>query len=285
MFINLSPGTIGVKANLTEALALAQKHGFAGIDFSMAEVADLFEQQGASAVQALFDQAHIRPGTWGYPVDFRNAEATWQEGMAALPRLARAAQTLGLDRCSTWIMPCSDERTFDENFEFHVTRLQPGAQILADHGVRLGLEWVGPKTLRDTRQYPFIHTMQGMLELGDAIGTGNMGLLVDAYHVYTSHGSNADVSGLTADQVVNVHVNDAPQGLAIDEQLDGVRDLPGATGVLDLTGFLQALRAIGYDGPVTAEPFSQRLRDLPADQAVAETAAAMQAMWRKAGLS
>ncbi|MEZ4713860.1 MAG: sugar phosphate isomerase/epimerase family protein [Caldilineaceae bacterium] len=283
MFINLSPGTIGVKANLTESLALAQRHGFSGIDFSMSEVADLLDQQGADAVRALFDQAGIRPGAWGYPVDFRNAEAAWQEGMAALPRLAQAAQTLGLDRCSTWIMPCSDERTFAENFEFHAARLRPGAQILADHGVRLGLEWVGPKTLRDTRKHPFIHTMQGMLELGDAIGAGNVGLLVDAYHVYTSHGSNEDIRGLRAAQVVNVHVNDAPQGLAIDEQLDGVRDLPGATGVLDLTGFLHALRHIGYDGPVTAEPFSQRLRELPADQAVAATAAAMQAMWAKAG--
>lgn len=284
MFINLSPGTIGVKANLTEALAFARKHGFGGIDFSINEVADLVEQQGAEAVRNRFAQAGIQPGTWGYPVDFRNTEEAWEEGMSALPRLAKAAQTLGFDRCSTWIMPCSDERTFEENFDFHADRLRPGAQILADHGIRLGLEWVGPKTLRDTRKYPFIHTMQGMLELCEAIGTGNMGLLVDAYHVYTSHATNEDVRGLTAAQVVNVHVNDAPAGLAIDEQLDGVRDLPGATGVLDLNGFLHALRDIGYDGPVTAEPFSQRLRELPADQAVAETAAAMKAMWQKAGL-
>ena len=85
---------------------------------------------------------------------------------------------------------------------------------------------------------------------------------------------------LQRSDVVVVHVNDAPAGVAVDEQLDQVRALPGETGVLDLAGFLQALREIGYDGPVTAEPFSQRLRELPADQALTETAAAM----RKIGL-
>ncbi len=62
--------------------------------------------------------------------------------------------------------------------------------------------------------------------------------------------------------VVTVHINDAPKHLGPDEQLDNVRALPGETGLLDVTGFLQALQQIGYDGPVTAEPFSQRLSEM-----------------------
>ena len=38
-----------------------------------------------------------------------------------------------------------------------------------------------------------------------------------------------------------------------------MRRLPGATGVIDIAGFLQTLREIGYDGPVTPEPFEKRL--------------------------
>ena len=94
-----------------------------------------------------------------------------------------------------------------------------------------------------------------------------------------------EVRALANEQIVVVHVNDAPAGVAVDEQLDGVRDLPGATGVIDIDGFLQALAAIGYDGPVTAEPFSQRLRDLPDEEAIAETAAAMHKVWESAGLA
>ncbi|MEM7127392.1 MAG: sugar phosphate isomerase/epimerase [Chloroflexota bacterium] len=284
MFINLSPGTIGINTNLTESLDLANRTNFSGIDFSIHQVADLVDAQDADAVLDLFSRAGLKAGAWGFPVNFRQDEASWQEGLAALPRLAKAAQACGFTRCTTFIMPCHDELAYDANFIFHANRMRPGAQILADHGISFGLEWVGPKTLRESKAHPFLHTMQEALELGEQIGTGNMGLLVDAYHVYTSHASNDDIRNLSKEQVVNVHVNDAIKDVPIDEQLDGVRDLPGYTGMIDLNGFLHALRDIGYDGPVTAEPFSQRLRDMPDEEAAAETSRAMHTMWEKAQL-
>ena len=57
------------------------------------------------------------------------------------------------------------------------------------------------------------------------------------------------------------------------------------TGVLDVAGFLQAVNALGYDGPVTIEPFSKKLREMSADDAVRETAAAMDKSWQAAGLA
>ena len=69
-------------------------------------------------------------------------------------------------------------------------------------------------------------------------------------------------------QVVYVHINDAVAGVDVDEQLDDVRRLPGATGVIDLVGFLQALDRIGYDGPVAVEPFDVSLAALPTAERV-----------------
>jgi sugar phosphate isomerase/epimerase len=178
--------------------------------------------------------------------------------------LARAAAAIGANRTFTWIMPSDDDRSLDENRRFHVERLAPVAAILAEHGCRFGLEFIGPKTLRDSRRYPFIYTAAAMLELAAEIGP-NVGLLLDCYHWYTSHGTLADIRALSAAQVPYVHVNDAPVGIDVDAQLDNVRRLPGETGVIDIAGFLQALAQIGYDGPVVPEPFSQRLRDLPSD--------------------
>jgi sugar phosphate isomerase/epimerase len=63
-----------------------------------------------------------------------------------------------------------------------------------------------------------------------------------------------------------------------------VRTLPGETGVIDIAGFLQALRKIGYEGPVMVEPFSERVRQLPPEEACAATAAALNKVWRQAGL-
>ena len=54
-----------------------------------------------------------------------------------------------------------------------------------------------------------------------------------------------------------------------------VRELPCATGVIDLKAFLGALVKIGYDGPVRAEPFKAELRRLPPEEAVDRTAKAM----------
>lgn len=284
MYPTLNPGALGIRANLAESITLARDHGFEGVDISIAEAAGLAESQGINYVRDLLAAAGIRPGSWEFPVEYRGDEAAWRQSLEALPRLARVAQSLGCPRTVTWIIPFSDTLDFQANFDFHIARLQPAAKILNDYGCRLGLEFLGPKTMRVSRRYEFIHTLPGMLELAQAIGTGNVGLLLDAYHLYTSHGSLDEVRRLASQQVVIVHVNDAPAGVPMDEQLDRVRALPGETGVIDIAGFLQALRGIGYEGPVTPEPFSQRLEALPPAEAARQAGQAMQRIWQLAGL-
>ena len=71
----------------------------------------------------------------------------------------------------------------------------------------------------------------------------------------------------------------------IEEQIDNVRCLPGETGVIDLAGFLRALREIGYDGPVTPEPFSRKLKEMTAVEAVKLTGKHLCEVWEKAGIS
>lgn len=279
MYKNLNLGAIGVKATLAESIAYARRHGFLGIDFSITEAVSLSETIGVEGVRNLFEEAGVFPGSWGFPVNYRQDEATWRDGLMLLPQQAEFALELGCTRTATWILPASDERNFYDNFTFHVDRLRPAAQILADYGCRFGLEFIGPKTLRTPRKYNFVHTMDGMLALCAAMGTGNVGLLLDVWHLYTSHGTLDDARKLTRDDVVTVHVNDAPLGIDIDEQIDNVRALPGETGVIDIKGFLEVLQAIGYDGPVTAEPFSQRVRELKPEAAVQETATAMNKIW------
>ena len=285
MFKALSPGAIGVRADtLDQALTAAKTGGFGGVEFNPSEIADLVEAQDAQAVRARFASAGIQPAGWGLPTDWRGSEESWHSGLEALPRLAKAAAEIGGTRVSTWIMPCSDTQEYAENRRFHIARFRPIAKILGDHGISLGLEFIGPKTLRETQKFPFIHTMQDMLDMGQEIGP-NVGLLLDAYHWYTSHGTIEQLKALTPQQVVYVHVNDAPKNVATDDQMDGVRDLPGATGVIDIAGFLQTLQSIGYDGPVTPEPFVN-LSGLPSDEARLQTVgAAMNVIWERAGFS
>src|SRR5207237_6823217 len=119
---------------------------------------------------------------------------------------AKACSAIGAWRCFTWVLPCSNERVLEENWKFHVTRFKPIAQTLGEYGCRLGLEFIGPKTLRDSQKFPFIWTMQDMLKLAREIGP-NVGLLVDCWHWYTSHGRTGELRKLRAEAVVYVHVN------------------------------------------------------------------------------
>lgn len=285
MFTNLSVGAIGIRgASLPEALELARTAGFQGIDFSIAEAERLADEKGVEYVRGLFEAAGVRPGCWGLPVDWRGDEAKYQEDLRRLPKLAALGVALGCNRTATWMPPASDERPFAENLDWHIGRYRPIAQVLRDQGCRIGIEFIGPKTLRAGKRHEFIHTMGGLLELAAAIGTGNVGLLLDAWHLYTSGGCVEDVRKLSNADVVTVHVNDAPAGVPVDQQIDNVRCLPLETGVIDVAGFLKALASIGYDGPVTPEPFSQRVNALPPQEAVQVTAEAMRKAWQAAGL-
>ncbi len=280
MFKSLSPGAIGVKvSSLAEGLDLAARHGFEGYHFSIGEAAQL----GAAQVKELAASKGVRLSAWGFPVNYRGSEADWRRDLEGLPRLARAGAELGARRTATWIMPCSDELTYEQNFKFHGERLKPAASILAEQGIRLGLEYITPRTLWTSKKYPFAHNMGQMQELAGAIGP-NVGFLMDSWHWHCAGETIGDLGRLSPEQVVDVHVNDAPAGVPLDQQVDNVRALPGETGVIDIAGFLKALKQIGYDGPVMVEPFSERVRKMGPEEACAATAAALGKVWSLAGL-
>jgi sugar phosphate isomerase/epimerase len=272
---------------LPEVIDLAGQAGFDGIDFDIREAARLADKHGIAHVQALFDGAGVRPGQWGLPVAW-NMDDQWEEDLEQLPRLAALGRDLGCTRTATWCPAGSDEREYEENFGWHVARFRSIAEVLKEHDCRMGIEFIGPKTYRSQFKYGFIYTVQGMMELAEAIGTGNVGLLLDAWHLYTSGGDLEDLAAITADDVVTVHVNDAPEGVARDDLLDTVRALPMETGVIDLPGFVRALKAMDYDGPITPEPFSQRINTIAKEdplKAARVVGEHMSKLWQAGGLA
>jgi len=269
---------------MEEGLELAKSAGFGGLDLNLGEARQLAEAQSVEYVKDLWAKAGVTMGGWGLPVNWKADEAAYAAALAELPAAAEFAAKLGCNRSMTVVLGWDDERPFKENWDFHVKRLRPPAEILKDHGHSLGLEFVGPRTSRASHKYGFLYTMDAMLALGAAIGTGNVGLLLDVWHCYTAHVTLDDLKQLAKEDVVYVHLNDAPEGIDTDDQIDNVRCLPGETGVIPLVDMLKILNGIGYDGPVTPEPFSQKVREMsPADAAKA-TAEALSKVWSEAGL-
>jgi len=279
MYPALSPGAIGVNLPFEECARLAAEAGFKGIETDMGAAG-----KDAEAVRRVLEANKLSPAAWPLPVEFRADETTFQQNLSRLPEMARAARQIGAARCSTWIMPFSDTLTFEENFELHKTRLRACAEVLAEHDCRLGLEFVGTPSMRKDHAHGFLFDQEGMLGLCEAIGTGNVGLLFDSFHWYTSGGTKDDIHKLSDALVVDAHINDGVEGRGPDEQIDDERRLPGETGVIDLKVFLQGLKAIGYTGPVTPEPFSQKLREMGPRDAIRATAEALMKVWREAGV-
>jgi sugar phosphate isomerase/epimerase len=274
MTIDLVCGAIGVSANQREAIELAARHGFESVGVDGGYLAKLSEPD-LTELNSLLKSKGLVFGAAGLPVEFRREQTRFEESLKALPGIAAGLQRAGLDRISTWLTPCDAKRTYLENFRQHATRLRAVANILKDHNVRLGLEYVGPKTSWSSQRYPFIHTMAEMKELIAEIGTGNVGLQLDSWHWWNAGESAADILTLKGSDVIAVDLNDAPAGIAKDEQVDNRRELPCATGVIDLAAFLNALNQIGYDGPIRAEPFNQAVNKMSKDDACAAAATAL----------
>jgi sugar phosphate isomerase/epimerase len=275
MKIALTPGSIGVTVQSQQELnALAHRHRFEAVEPRTEEVAAMSPGQLATLLADL-QAKQLHWAAAGLPVDFRKDDATFQDGLAKLRTAAPGLQRAGVTRVGTWLSPSHPDLTYRANFKQHVARLREIARVLQDHGQRLGLEYVGTQLLLVGRRYPFVHTLAETRELIAEIDTGNVGLVLDSWHWWTANDTEADLRTLTNADVVSVDLNDAPQGVAKEQQRDNQRELPLATGVIALAPFLKALAAIGYDGPVRPEPFNQALNALDNDAACAASSAAL----------
>jgi sugar phosphate isomerase/epimerase len=275
---NLGHWHIGVSANQQQALDYAVKYGFDSISPDLGE----FENKSSARIRDWVETMKakgIRYSSSGLPVLFHRDQEQFQKGLARLPKYANLAGKLGIDRMVTWIIPGNNELTYLKNFDKHKKRLRQVAKVLGDTNIRLGLEFVGPKTTRLRFRFPFICTQLGMTELVKAIDTGNVGLLLDSWHWYTSHGTAQELLQLSNKDIIHVHVNDAPTGIPTDQQIDVRRKLPVTTSVIDLKGFINALVKIGYDGPVECEPFDKELSKMEDNTALKKTIESLNRLW------
>jgi len=281
MFKNLNVGALHHKATFEENVTWAAEFGFGGVDLDMGYV----REKGIAATKDLLAKHKLQMGSIGFGVAFRenNSEKEWADSIGALAADAKLGAELGCTRTATWVMPCSDKLSFREHYALFVRRLKPAAEILNSYGIAMGLEFVGPRTIRQGKKYGFLYTMDGMRAACAHIGP-NAGLLLDCWHWYTCQSTVTDLEQLEKGDVVYVHLNDAPKGVAVNDQVDNKRELPAATGVIDIAGFLGALKKIGFDGPCTVEPFNQPIRDMKVKDAVKATAESLTKAFKQAGV-
>ena len=283
-------GMAGLTAEST--IDLAARGGFTGVDLLIRDLV----QAGAdpAAIRDRMDQQGLIGGAWHLPVRWRGDEETFRRDLAELPALARVAALLGLTRTGTAVLaetpdrprPGQDSTAFLAEVQaMHVRRLGAIAQILGDHGTRLGLEVVGVQSFRTGNGLPVYQRLADLTPLLETLWDQfrNVGILLDAFHLYAADESIEVGLAHGVDRIVWVHVADLPADAGPDRDRiqDGDRGLPGENGVVPLKAVLARLQQSGYDGPVTVESMTgcRSLEGCSAVEAAQKLGAALQSVW------
>jgi sugar phosphate isomerase/epimerase len=278
MYKCFSSGHLGFPdKSVQDNIPLVVKYSYEGIYFDIKREAGAFSP---AEFTELLAENKLKNGGFGLPVEFRKTREIYEADLQALRTYCEFAKKTGTTRCITWIMPFSDTLDYNSNFLQHKERLTLAAKILEENGIRFGLEFVGPPSLRRGKAHEFIHDLDGLMELLDAIGTSNLGYLLDVYHWDLAGQVFEDFKKIPGPEwIVMAHINDAPRGLSAEEQLDQSRELPGATGVLRIDEFIKGLQNLKYDGPVSVEPFYAPLKSMSFDEAVKTAKLSMDKVW------
>jgi sugar phosphate isomerase/epimerase len=253
---------LGGGLSFEEQVKIASKVGLAGVDTGIEAIAALVQAKSLDGAKAFLAEQNVQPAVWGLPVNWREGEDTFKAGLAKLADHAKLSAAIGCPRCVTWIPPVADDPAAMRKLA--VTRFAECAKVLGDYDVRLGLEWVGPKTIR-VGKTEFLWRMDQLLDMEADMGQPNIGLLVDSFHWFTAGHTPAELEAVPVEKIVHVHLNDAPDKPR-DEQMDMERLLPGE-GIIDLKGFLTALKNVGYRDYMGLETFGKVLPALPPEEA------------------
>lgn len=274
------------KYTYDELVPVAEKYGFEGIEMP----AGAFD-----TIERARDAGYRLAGRgmkWGLimaPCDlYRVDDQAFAEGLKTFAQWAERAQAAGCTRAYNHIWPGSNEREYEQNFSWHTARLRAVNHVLRENGIRYGLEFMGPQTVRDSFRFPFIHSQSGIMALASAVDN-QIGFVFDTIHWYGS-GSRLDdlyFAANNTDRIINLHLNDANPKYTRETQQDHERGLPMEHGIIDAVHVLKLIHRGGYNGPVIIEPMkpaTDLYEKMPLEEAVASAGACLSSVLKQAGV-
>jgi sugar phosphate isomerase/epimerase len=301
MFVSLPPWAVARNVPWPEQARLAARTGYAGIDWAWGPA----REAGVDATRQLLAELRLYPTIVNLPGPnvLTGDDAAFEARLSQLDADAAFASAIGCRRFQMVLgATVPDGQTKDERWAFVRSRLSGVSRVLARHDVRLGLEFLGPLQFRMGRSagagrrgspsdpaaapapppLPFVYTLAETVRLCAECGP-NIGATLDAWHWYHSGGTVADILATDRSRIVHVHVSDA-RAMAPADVRDNMRLFAGE-GVIDLAGFLQALKKIGWEGGIAPETIGPRVPDdMPPEESARLALAATTAVMKAAGV-
>ena len=265
IYPSFHPATVKQGLSFEERARLASEAGYRATAFDVQGALEFDRDNQPGAARALLKRHGLEPSGWGGAPSVFASEDDFEQGIRQLEVSAAFAADAGAGNCAAFI-PNRTDRPQDESLELVSQRLAAIADVLNDHGFSLGLEFCGPDMFKD-KPFAFLTGVSGAMEIAQASGAANIGVLADSFHLFCSGSTPEDIPALASGNVKAVHINDAPHD-DVSTLLDPDRVMPG-DGVIPLTRFLQALDQAGYAGPAEVELFNPRYREIdPLDAAI-----------------
>jgi 4-hydroxyphenylpyruvate dioxygenase len=244
--------TVALSGTLPDKLEAAATVGFDGVEIMES---DLLTFDGSPA-----DVRRICEGL-GLAIDlyqpFRDFEAMPQpqraRNMDRAERKFDVMQALGTDLT----LVCSNTQPATINDDSRAAAdLVEMAERAARRGLRIGYEalsWARHVTL-------WRHAWRIVQQAAHPA----LGLIVDSFHTLSLGDDPSGIAQLPAEKLFFVQMADAPR-LSMDvlSWSRHFRNFPGQ-GDLDVTGFMRAVLASGYTGPLSLEVFNDDFRSAPA---------------------
>ncbi|VTT29036.1 4-hydroxyphenylpyruvate dioxygenase [Klebsiella pneumoniae] len=259
LFIN----TVLLGGNPQEKLAAAARAGFAQVELWQQDVEAA--EGGVESLTALCRSCSLGLTDYQVLLDFDGApddlrDSKRQEAL----RMMTTAQQLG---ASTVLVPASTHaRCQAERVEDDLRWLVAQA---AGRGLRVAYE-----AMAWSQQ---INNTAAAWQLVKRIDAPNLGLVVDAFHIFVRQRSVEDLAGIPADKIYLVQLSDLdkqPEDGSLVDVARHQRLLPGE-GHYPLEDLLGHLQKIDYRGPIGLEVFNDRRK---AADPFATAAAAMNAL-------
>jgi len=284
MFRNLSTQGLGISGVESEIIELALSYRFQGIDPDLTDMQLRAQEKGVPYARRLIDSAKLQLGPFQLPLDLADGDDKFRRGLEPLSRLAVDAKNLGCTRTVTTIPPASDDRPFNENFEFYRKRLTEVGQALAKSGLILGIEFRASAELRANRAFEFIRTFDELKKLAAAVAMDDVGVVFDAWHCYVGGGSWEELNSVPVKQIVAVVLVDAPADVPRAELTEKDRLMPGTGRSIDSAAIVRWLNQNGYKGPIMSRPDRSQFPKTGRAQIVRQIAEALNETWTEAGL-
>lgn len=286
MYKNLNLATLGLAGQQSEIIELALTFGFQGLDININEITTRVKLHGAAYARRLIDSAKLKLGSFEVALDWEADDDAFQQQLQKLAQQAAVARDVGCHRGQTVLPPGSNLRPYHENFEFYRRRLITAAATLAAVGARLAVGFRAAEAARHPFAYQFIRDLEGLSTLVGMVQQPNVGLLLDIWELHISGAVPERLRSLPVAQIVAVDVANLPSDIPAGAITDDARLLPMAEGgAIDVTAYLAILGELGYDGPVTAKPARNQLKDLRRDAAIRLLSESLTRAWKAANLS